>query len=258
MRTPSLIAASLLASGLAFAGRSEAVVYTDGNLTGIAVKSKAVLDLSLDDTMKLRVGATDVSVPYASITKADSADSTLVPAPGKKASKPAQQLTIEFKSVQGDSRTMTLYMTRPAASHVLAAIHKHVPDAQTTSAPTPASETAAVGSSVAPAASASAGDNPPAAADDNAKPAKSAKVKKEKPAKVAKAKVDKNDKKDKKNKKDQDNQQVAANDASAKPTPPNQSAKEWWGDTDWPSTLWKTNRNLPKWEQQGSSAPAAQ
>src|SRR5262249_39643931 len=127
MRTTALIAANLVVYGLAFAAQTESVIYTGGNLTGIATQSNAVLDLSQDQTMRLRVGRTDVSIPYSSITKTDSADSALVPPPGRKASKQAQQVTIDFKSVQGDWRTMTLHMSNPAASHVLTAIRKHVP-----------------------------------------------------------------------------------------------------------------------------------
>jgi len=48
MRTSSLIAAAVLSCGLAFAGHSENVVYTDGNLAGINPQTSAVLDLSQD------------------------------------------------------------------------------------------------------------------------------------------------------------------------------------------------------------------
>jgi len=282
MRIPSLIFGTVLACGLAFAGHNEAVVYTAGNLTGITPRANAVLDLSQDVAMKLRIGRTDVSVPFASITKTDeAADSTIVPAPGQKGAKPFELLTVEFNSVQGEPRTMTLQMSKLAASHVLATIHKHVPAetktaALQTRASSPAAGDAAASAPAAsaPAASTTAESAPaasaPAASDAGTAPATSTADntvktdKKAKPVKAAKApkpdkqdkqaKADKKDKsdkvakKDKKDKKNEDNPEVAANAADAKPVA---KKDDWWGDS-----YWKTHRNLPKWEQQGGVAAA--
>jgi hypothetical protein len=237
MRTLSLIVGTVLACGLAFANRIEKVVYTDGNLTGVSGRAIAVLDVAPDKGMTLRVGRTDVSVPYSSITKADSAeDSTTIPAPGKKGARTHQLVTVEFNSFQGEPRTMTLDMSKDSASRVMAAIHKH-----------PASDTK-VDTNLA------AVQTPaPAAA---AKPDKKAKP--EKQAKADKPKADKADKKDKsdkvakKSKKDKkkDQQEVAANDKSAKPAA---KKDDWWGDS-----YWRTTRNNPKWDQQQGSTAAAQ
>src|SRR5579863_2922421 len=107
MRTSSLIAAAVLSCGLAFAGHSENVVYTDGNLAGINPQTSAVLDLSQDKAMKLRVGRTDVSVPYASITGTNApAAEPAVAKSGKKGAKPVQVVTVQFNSAQGEARTM--------------------------------------------------------------------------------------------------------------------------------------------------------
>ena len=221
MRTSSLIAAAVLACGLAFAGHTENVVYTDGNLTGINPHTIAVLDLSQDTAMKLRVGRTDVSVPYASITgtNAPAPDSSAAKS-GKSSGKPAQALTIQFNSAQGEPRTMTLELSKPAVSHVLATIHKHAP-ANTTVA---AAQTTPAGQSAAP--------------QDQADKSK---------AKAAK--------KDKNNK---DKQEVAANKTAPKKTwschpdlPVDCAKDDWWGDN-----TWKTNRNAAKWEQPSTTAAA--
>lgn len=244
MRTPSLIAGTLLACGLVFAGQNESVVYTDGNLAGVATQTKAVLDMSQDAAMKLRMGRTDVSIPYASVTKAQAAeDSTTVPPPGKKGAKPAHLVTVEFNSVQGESRTLTLQMSKAAASHVLATIQKHSPEetkvaAVQTAAP-PAEQPAAK-----PSVKPSADDKQ--AAKKAAQQAKADKKTKEKADKLAKKDKKKKDQDAKDNKEDQTAQ--ANNEFGQKPP-----AKEnsWWGDS-----AWKTTSNLPKWQQPGSSAAA--
>jgi hypothetical protein len=300
MRIPSLIFGTVLACGLALAAGNEAVVYTAGNLTGIVPRTNAVLDLSQDTALKLRIGRTDVSVLFASITKTNEApDSTFVPAPGKKGAKPFELLTVEFNSFQGEPRTMTLEMSQLAASHVLATIHKHVPaetkvaavqttaqattSSNTTSSNTAASTTTASASDTGSTAAQSTPEKavkpakaPKAAKQDQAKAdrakpdqqAKADKAKADQQAKADKAKADqqakadkakaeqqakadkKADKVAKKSKKDKKNEdkEVAANGAPAKPAA---KKDDWWGDS-----IWKTNRNLPKWEQQGSTAAA--
>lgn len=242
MRTPSLIAGVVLACGLALAARNESVVYTEGNLNGLATQSKAVLDMSQDAAMKLRAGRTDVSIPYASITEANAAaDSTAVAAPGKKA-KPVHAVTVEFTSVQGESRTMTLQMSPSAASHVLATIHKHAPaDTKVAAVQTTASPDAK------PASSTPANPDKPAHSDKQAKADKK-----------AQAKADKLAKKDKKKEKEEAAKKAeeAKNESTGQTvseftTKPPAKDNAWWGDS-----AWKTTSNLPKWEQAGSSAAA--
>jgi hypothetical protein len=231
MRTFSLIVGTVLACGLAFANRTEKVVYTDGNLTGIAGRAIAVLEVAPDKGMTLRVGRNDVSVPYTSIVKTDAVeDTTTVPAPGKKAAKPHQLVTVEFNSVQGEPRTMTLDMSKDSAARVLAAIHKHPPsdnkvDTKLASVQTPASDTATA-----------------TPADTKAKSDKQAKAD-QKAAKKEKADKDKADKLAKKNKKKEE--EVAKSDKPKK--------DDWWGDS-----YWRTTRNNGKWDQQQGATAAAQ
>jgi len=253
MRTPSLIAGTVLACGLAFAGQSESVVYTDGNLSGIATHTKAVLDLSQDKAMKLRAGRTDVSVPYSSITKSDAAvDTAAVAAPGKKNAKPPQAVTVEFKSVQGDTRSMTLQMNKDAAARVLAKINKQAPPATTTlaevktaSAPTEQ----AAGEEAAAVKGAPVQDSTPAAQpSQNAKnQSKTDKQQARKQAKADKKAKEKADKLAKNEKKPDPNATVT--DLIAK-QPPKDNA--WWGDS-----VWKTDGNRQKWEPQANAATAA-
>jgi len=245
MRTPSLIAGTVLISGLALAGQSESVVYTDGNLTGIATHTKAVLDLSQDKAMKLRVGRTDVSVPYSSITKSDAAaDTTAVAAPGKKNVKPPQAVTVEFQSVQGDTRSMTLQMNKDAAAKVIATIHKHTP-AETTLGGVKATP---VPTEPAPEQVQPPTEKQSAAAQADQKPSKKADSKQAKADKKAQEKADKLAKNEKKQE-DLHNPNVSVNDIFGK-----QPAKDnaWWGDN-----VWKTEGNLPKWQTPSSGATAA-
>jgi hypothetical protein len=134
MRTASLTTMTLLACGLAFAGRIENAVYTGGDLDGIAPQSNVVVDLSGDTVLKVRAAQTDFSVPYATVTKADvAAAGDAAPAKSKFSlhkSKPAQTLTVEFQSAKGEAKSMTLQLSQPAASNVLAAVRKHSPVVQ--------------------------------------------------------------------------------------------------------------------------------
>jgi hypothetical protein len=189
----------MLACGLAFAGRTENAVYTGGNLDGIAPQAKVTLDLSGDKTIKIRDGQTDVNVPYAGVTKTNvsAADAKDPAAPKHKLSlgksgHPAQLLTVEFKNAQGDAKTVTLQLTKPAASNVVAVIGKH---------------------------------NRAVQAALKSQPKKS---KKDKDA-------DKDDKKE-----------VAKTNADEAVSNKDGS---WWGDS-----VWKTNRNQAKWEQQSGAA----
>jgi hypothetical protein len=135
MRTASLTTMTLLACGLAFAGRIENAVYTGGDLDGIAPQSNVVVDLSGDNVLKVRAAQTDFSVPYATVTKAGvAATDDAPPAKSKfsfhKSAKPAQTLTVEFQSVKGEAKSMTLQLSQPAANSVLAAVRKHSPVVQ--------------------------------------------------------------------------------------------------------------------------------
>jgi hypothetical protein len=232
MRTASLTTLTLLACGLAFAGRAENAVYAGGNLDGIAPQANVVVDLSGDKAMKLRSRGTDFSVPYAGVTKTDvsvpnasatdpsatsQAATNQAATKGKssssKSSKLTQLLTVEYTNAQGEAKTISLQLTKPAASNVMAAVRKHSPVTQVAS---------------------------------NKKLAEKKELAQADPAKADQPqKTAKNSKKDK-----ADNNPEVKTEVAKRNSDQVLSNKDgsWWGDS-----VWKTNRNKEKWEQQSTA-----
>jgi len=148
-RLISLIAAVTLASvsmakAAPAATPSQTTTYVDGNLMGVAPNTGGTLVFSDEKIMTLRTGLTSVSIPYASISKAELSvtkshghDAPKIEiwkhiGSGKKTE--TQYLVVNFKNETGQDKTMTLELAHAAAPVVLDTIHAHMapPAAQST------------------------------------------------------------------------------------------------------------------------------
>ena len=116
--------------------RAETTTYVDGNLTGVAPNTGGTLLFSDDKAVYFRTGLETIPVPYASISKAElgatkvhSHDVPLykVWALHKRFSgkTETQLLTLEFKTEEGEEKTMTLELAHSVAPNVLSTIQSH-------------------------------------------------------------------------------------------------------------------------------------
>jgi hypothetical protein len=142
MRIVSILALGTLAGALALAaGRTESVTYVDGNLTGVAPYSPAILVYSGNKELQLHAGKAAIQVPFESIAKtemsAPQVHSNDVPLykvwalPKRFGKTETNLLTVNFKDNQGADRTMTLELGAAPAASVLAAIKTHNPNVET-------------------------------------------------------------------------------------------------------------------------------
>ena len=138
-RTTSFAAWTVLACATAFAAsRAESTTYVDGNLTGVSPNTGGTLLFSDDKSMTFRTGLATVSVPYASISKAElgvtrtnSHDVAFYKVWARHKKTETQFLTVEFKNEEGEAKTMTLELAQASAPSVLAAIQERTgPTAQ--------------------------------------------------------------------------------------------------------------------------------
>jgi hypothetical protein len=145
----SLAALGALACAFAFgAARPEASTYVDGNIATLKPHTGGTLMFTKSNAMLFRTGLVEVDVPYSGIRRAELGATQVhthgAPLykvwalPGRLHRTETQLLTLQFRSSKGEDRTMTLELSKPGASAVLAAIRKH----------TGANETTAAGSSV--------------------------------------------------------------------------------------------------------------
>lgn len=156
-RFTCLAAFVLLTGGAAFsATQSETTTYVDGNLTGVSPNTGGTLLFSDDKAMYFRTGLATVAIPYAGVTKAElgatKVNSHDVPLykvwslhkrfTGKTQT---QFLVVEFKSEEGEDKTMTLELAHSSAASVLSTIQSHTSQntALASAAPAQADEPAA-------------------------------------------------------------------------------------------------------------------
>jgi hypothetical protein len=134
------------------APRPETSTYVDGNVSSLKPNTGGTLVFKDETSMTFRTGLAEVSVPYASIQRAElgatQTHSHELPLPGVLAlvgrlhKTETQLLTVEFKSGLGENQTMTLQLQKVGASNVLATIQEHTPKT-VTAAKTPADKPAA-------------------------------------------------------------------------------------------------------------------
>jgi hypothetical protein len=125
----------LLSGSLMFgAPRPETSTYVDGNVTSLKPNTGGTLVFTDDNSMMFRTGLAEVAVPYASILRAelgatqthghDEPAYKLWALPKRLHKTETQLLTLEFKNGLGESQTMTLELSKPAASSVLSTIEE--------------------------------------------------------------------------------------------------------------------------------------
>lgn len=130
MRITFLLALAAVAYG---ASRAETTTYVDGNLSGVSPNTGGTLLFSDEKAMYFRTGLETIPIPYANIGKAElgatqvhSHDVPLykVWALHKRftGKTQTQLLTVEFKTDEGEDRTMTLELARGSADTVLSQI----------------------------------------------------------------------------------------------------------------------------------------
>lgn len=132
-RIPSFAAWTVLACATAFAAsRAETTTYVDGNITGISPNTGGTLLFPDEKAMSFRTGLATVNIPYAAITRSElgATRETSHGAPFYKVwahhkKTETQFLTVDFKSDEGEAKTMTLELAQGSASSVLAAIQDH-------------------------------------------------------------------------------------------------------------------------------------
>ncbi len=137
IRTISALTLAVLACGAALAEpRPEATTYVDGNLTGVSPNTGGTLMFSDEKAMYLRTSSANVTVPYASISKAELGatrqHSHQVPAykvwdlhKRLNENTRTQYLTLAFKSGDGDAQTMTLELAQSAVPSVMTTLQSH-------------------------------------------------------------------------------------------------------------------------------------
>ncbi len=124
--------------GVAFAygaPRPETSTYVDGNVTALKPNTGGTLVFTDGSSMKFRTGVSEVTVPYASIQKAE-LGATQTHGHDLPAIKPlmfikllehkteTQLLTVGFKNGLGEQQTMTLELAKSSAGSVLATIEE--------------------------------------------------------------------------------------------------------------------------------------
>lgn len=134
MRTTSLLALGLLAGAAAFGATPwESATYVDGNVKDLAPNTGGTLQFPDDKTMYFSTGAKSITVPYASIDKAElgptKTHSHDVPFykiwalsrrfTGKTQT---QYLSLQFKTPDGAENNMTLELPQATAPAVLSKI----------------------------------------------------------------------------------------------------------------------------------------
>jgi hypothetical protein len=219
-----ILSLALVCAATAFsASRAETTTYVDGNLTGVSPNTGGTLLFSDEKAMYFRTGLATVSVPYSAITRSElgatreiSHGAPIYKIWARHKKTETQFLTVEFKSEEGEAKTMTLELAQASAPEVLATIQDHrgkrdtaeVASAKPETAPIPAPPPA-----------------PEAAPEKLAKPA---------PATVAKSGPTTN-----------------PHDKGAVASPPTKPGSDWWGDD-----IWKTTRNASTWTKPvGTNAP---
>ena len=128
-----ILSFTLVCAATAFAAsRAETTTYVDGNLAGVSPNTGGTLLFSDEKAMSFRTGLATVSVPYAAITRSElgatreiSHGAPIYKVWARHKKTETQFLTVEFKSEEGEARTMTLELAQASAPAVLATIQDH-------------------------------------------------------------------------------------------------------------------------------------
>ncbi|HVO97011.1 MAG TPA: hypothetical protein VMT15_03050 [Bryobacteraceae bacterium] len=123
----------LACGSVAFGGsRSETTTYVEGNIAGIAPNTGGTLVVSDEKTMYFRTGLATVAVPYTAISKAElgatrevSHGAPIYKVWARHKKTETQFLKVEFKSEDGEEKSMTLELAQASAPAVLTSIQEH-------------------------------------------------------------------------------------------------------------------------------------
>lgn len=138
----SILAIPVFAAAAALAAsHAESTTYVDGNLTGVSPNSGATM-VSDDQQLTLRTGLANVSVPYDKISHAElgavkenSQSGPFYKFWAHKSKPQTQLLIVNFKGTEGEDKSMTLELARPAAASMFESIESHNKAAVAGSAP---------------------------------------------------------------------------------------------------------------------------
>lgn len=128
-----ILSFALVCGSVAFGGsRAETTTYVEGNLPGIAPNTGGTLVVSDEKTMYFRTGLATVGVPYSAIDKAQlgatrevSHGAPLYKVWARHKKTETQFLKVDFKSEDGEDKTMTLELAQASAPAVLSSIQEH-------------------------------------------------------------------------------------------------------------------------------------
>lgn len=136
MRFLTFSTLTILTGGLLAAADSATVTYIDGNIAQLSPSTGATLYMNNPQSMELKTPLHKVEIPYTGISKAE-LGSVIIPTtdpeplykvwalPKRLVKSEAQQMTVAFTDGNGQSRTMTLEMSKTSAGSVLATIERH-------------------------------------------------------------------------------------------------------------------------------------
>jgi len=134
MRFLILPTLTILAGGL-LAADSQTVTYIGGTVADLAPNTGATLNLTNSQALELRTPLQTLQVPYGQISKAElgvvnvhsSEPEALYKVwalPKRLMKSETQQMTVAFTSASGQDQTMTIELSKPAASGLLATIER--------------------------------------------------------------------------------------------------------------------------------------
>ncbi len=137
-RTACFAALGILACGCALgAPRPETSTYVDGNVATLKPNTGGTLVFTDSKAVVFRTGLAEIAMPYASIQKAELGVTKVrshdAPAykvwtlPQRLHKTETQLLTVDFKNADGEDRTMTFELAKPAAEIVLTTIQERSP-----------------------------------------------------------------------------------------------------------------------------------
>jgi hypothetical protein len=126
---------TILAGGLLLAADSQTVTYIGGNVADLAPNTGATLNLSNPQALELQSPLHTVQVPYNLILKAELGAVTVhTPEPEKLykvwalpkrlMKSETQQMTVAYKSGDGQDQSMTIELSKQGASGLLAQIER--------------------------------------------------------------------------------------------------------------------------------------
>jgi hypothetical protein len=135
MRFLTLSTLTIFAGGLLLAADSQTVTYIDGSLADLAPNTGATLYLNSPQSMELRTPLHKVQVPFGQISKAELGEIQVHSSepealykvwalPKRLVKSETRQMTMTFKDGNGQDQTMTIELSKQAATGLMATIER--------------------------------------------------------------------------------------------------------------------------------------